>query len=113
MAHHESASAQVGPAAVEAILLQLPTLDDDAIQRLLVAEDIESLLLGMHAARELDAIHLLEPVTRLAQHPDATIAREADRCATALLQSAIARGADDVPVIINQFSIRQFTNLGH
>lgn len=73
---------------------RLPTLDMDAIAALLRSDRIESVLLGLYAARELQAIPLLEPVCRLAEHGDPTIAREAVDVSEQLVRDAISLGAE-------------------
>lgn len=82
------------PGLVEALSLELPTLHDDDIRELLQSPRTESVLLGIAAARELDAIPLLGEISRLTSHSDATVAQAARACADQLFRSATTVGGN-------------------
>lgn len=71
----------------------LPTLSMTDVERLLRAELPEEILLGIHAARELEAVHLIVPIRKLEHHEDETVAREAVQATDQLVMNAAALGS--------------------
>ena len=73
---------------------RIPILTIPDIRQILHAENVEFLLLGLHAANVLDAYELLGEVAALTGHGDELVAREAQSILQQLLQKAAAVGLE-------------------
>jgi hypothetical protein len=72
----------------------LPTLPAEEIPALLRSPEVERVLLGIHAARELRAVHLIAALGELRDHPDELVAREALAAVANLAADAAVLGSE-------------------
>lgn len=73
---------------------RLPILTINDIRQLLQSQDLESILLGLHAANVLEAYELLGLVAGLTTHADELVATEAQAILQQLLQKSMAVGLE-------------------